>query len=72
VKANVVFFDANAPKDGQGHTKGVWFYDLRTNKHFTLKTRQLRLDDLKDFITCYNPITGTSAGNRALQVLQLR
>ena len=54
VKANVVFFD-NAPKDGRVHTKGVWFYDLRTNKHFTLKTRTLKLDDLQDFITCYHP-----------------
>jgi len=54
VKANVVFFD-NAPKDGRLHTKGVWFYDLRTNRHFTLKTRQLKLDDLQDFIACYNP-----------------
>ena len=54
VKANVVFFDAK-PKDGQIHTKGIWFYDLRTNKHFTLKTRTLKLDDLQDFITCYNP-----------------
>jgi len=54
VKANVVFFDAK-PKDGKVHTKGVWFYDLRTNKHFTLKTRTLKLEDLQDFITCYNP-----------------
>jgi type I restriction enzyme M protein len=54
VKANVVFFDAK-PKDGQTYTKGIWFYDLRTNKHFTLKTRTLKLDDLQDFITCYNP-----------------
>lgn len=54
VKANVVFFDAK-PKDGQVHTKGIWFYDLRTNKHFTLKTRTLKLDDLRDFVTCYNP-----------------
>lgn len=54
VKANVVFFDAK-PKDGQIHTKGIWFYDLRTNKHFTLKTRQLKLDDLQEFITCYHP-----------------
>ncbi|WP_374639043.1 N-6 DNA methylase [Hydrogenophaga sp.] len=54
VKANVVFFD-NAPKDGRVHTKGVWFYDLRTNKHFTLKTRPLKLDDLRDFIDCYHP-----------------
>lgn len=54
VKANVVFFD-NAPKDGRVHTKGVWFYDLRTNRHFTLKTRTLKLDDLQDFIACYHP-----------------
>lgn len=54
VKANVVFFD-NAPKDGRVHTKGIWFYDLRTNKHFTLKTYTLKLADLQDFITCYNP-----------------
>lgn len=54
VKANVVFFDAN-PKDGKIRTKGIWFYDLRTNKHFTLKIRPLQLSDLRDFITCYNP-----------------
>jgi type I restriction enzyme M protein len=54
VKANVVFFN-NAPKDGRVHTAGVWFYDLRTNKHFTLKTRTLKLEDLRDFITCYYP-----------------
>ncbi|WP_295372292.1 class I SAM-dependent DNA methyltransferase [uncultured Pseudacidovorax sp.] len=54
VKANVVFFD-NAPRDGRIHTKGVWFYDLRTNQHFTLKTRPLKLTDLQDFVRCYNP-----------------
>lgn len=54
VKANVVFFD-NAAKDGRVHTKGIWFYDLRTNMHFTLKTRQLGIDDLRDFIACYHP-----------------
>jgi type I restriction enzyme M protein len=54
VKANVLFLDAR-PKDGRVHTKGVWIYDLRTNMHFTLKTRQLKLTDLHDFIDCYNP-----------------
>jgi type I restriction enzyme M protein len=53
VKANVVFFDAQ-PKDGTVRTQGVWFYDLRTNKHFTLKTRTLGIDDLRDFIACFN------------------
>lgn len=54
VKANVVFFDAK-PKNENIHTKGVWIYDFRTNQHFTLKTKTLKLEDLKDFIACYNP-----------------
>ncbi|MBI5901716.1 MAG: SAM-dependent DNA methyltransferase [Rhodocyclales bacterium] len=54
VKANVLFFDAK-PKDGKRHTQGVWIYDLRTNKHFTLKTKTLKPDDLRDFVACYNP-----------------
>ena len=54
VKANVLFFD-NKPKDGKVHTKGVWIYDLRTNMHFTLKTKPLRFEDLHEFIAAYNP-----------------
>jgi type I restriction enzyme M protein len=54
VKANVVFFDAK-PKDGKAQTQGVWFYDLRTNQRFTLKTRPLKLEDLQDFMACYHP-----------------
>jgi type I restriction enzyme M protein len=54
VKANVVFFDKKSKK-GKVHTKGVWVYDLRTNKRFTLKTRPLKASDMKDFIVCYNP-----------------
>jgi len=26
-----------------------------SNQHFTLKTNPLKLEDLQDFITCYNP-----------------
>ena len=33
----------------------LWIYDLRTNKHFTLKTNPLQDVDLQDFITTYNP-----------------
>ncbi|MDY6801239.1 MAG: class I SAM-dependent DNA methyltransferase, partial [Bacteroidota bacterium] len=54
VKANVIFFD-NKPASKNPWTKEVWIYDLRTNKHFTLKTNQLSYEDLKDFIQCYNP-----------------
>jgi type I restriction enzyme M protein len=30
-------------------------YDYRTNIHHTLKKNPLKLEDLKDFIKCYNP-----------------
>lgn len=54
VKANVVFFERK-PASSEHSTKDIWYYDLRTNKHFTLKQHPLTLADLQDFITCYNP-----------------
>ena len=37
VKANVLFFDRK-PASETPWTEKLWIYDLRTNKHFTLKT----------------------------------
>jgi type I restriction enzyme M protein len=54
VKANVIFFE-NKPASKDPWTKEVWFYDFRTNIHFTKKKNPMRHTDLKDFITCYNP-----------------
>ena len=54
VKANVFFFD-NKAASKEHWTKEIWFYDFRTNIHFTLKKNPLKLEDLRDFITCYNP-----------------
>jgi type I restriction enzyme M protein len=54
VKANVLFFD-NKPSAKTAWTKDIWFYDFRTNIHFTLKKNPLKLSDLADFIECYNP-----------------
>jgi type I restriction enzyme M protein len=54
VKANVVFFDRK-PASETPWTKKLWIYDLRTNKHFTLKTNPLKREDLDEFITLYNP-----------------
>ncbi len=58
VKANVIFFDKK-PAQEKPWTSKVWIYDLRTNKHFTLKENTLAPDDLTDFVKCYN------ADNRA-------
>lgn len=54
VKANVLFFDGK-PANKNPWTKEVWVYDYRTNIHHTLKKNPLKLEDLKDFITCFNP-----------------
>ena len=54
VKANVLFYDKR-PASPDCQTKEVWFYDLRTNKHFTLKKSPMTFEDLQEFIECYNP-----------------
>ena len=54
VKANVIFFDGK-PASKDPWTREVWIYDYRTNIHHTLKKNPLKAEDLKDFITCYNP-----------------
>jgi type I restriction enzyme M protein len=54
VKANVLFFDRK-PAAEKPWTQKLWIYDLRTNKHFTLKENPLKRPDLDDFVACYNP-----------------
>jgi type I restriction enzyme M protein len=54
VKANVLFF-TRKPGSDTPWTKTLWIYDLRTNKHFTLKTKSLARGDLDDFVACYRP-----------------
>ena len=54
VKANVIFFDRK-PASETSWTKKLWIYDLRTNKHFTLKQNPLTRKDLDEFVSCYNP-----------------
>ena len=53
VKANVLFFDKREASK-QAQTSKIWIYDLRTNKHFTLKENTLKEEDLDDFVKCYN------------------
>lgn len=54
VKANVLFFDRR-PGAKDPWTNTVWVYDLRTNKHFTLKTKRMTRADLDEFVACYRP-----------------
>jgi type I restriction enzyme M protein len=54
VKANVLFFDAKPAQETPWTTR-LWVYDLRTNRHFTLKTNPLKRADLDEFVACYRP-----------------
>jgi type I restriction enzyme M protein len=60
VKANVLFFDRR-PGAQDPWTRTVWVYDLRTNRHFTLKTKRMTRADLDEFVECYRP---TDRNNR--------
>ncbi len=55
VPDNVLFFDKK-PASDTPWTRKLWIYDLRTNKHFTLKTDPLKREDLDEFVTCYKPL----------------
>jgi type I restriction enzyme M protein len=54
VKANVLFFDRK-PGSEIPWTKQLWIYDLRTNKHFTLKQNPLTRTDFNEFANLFNP-----------------
>lgn len=54
VKANVLFFDKK-PASEDPWTRRLWVYDLRTNKHFTLKQNPLKREHLDDFVSSYLP-----------------
>ncbi len=49
----MLFFDKK-PASETPWTRKLWIYDLRTNKHFTLKTSPLKREDLDEFVACYN------------------
>jgi type I restriction enzyme M protein len=54
VKANVLFFDRK-PAAEKPWTEKLWIYDLRTNRHFTLKESPLSRADLDEFVSCFRP-----------------
>ena len=54
VKANVLFFDRK-PASETAWTRRLWVYDLRTNKHFTLKQNPLREEHLREFVAVFSP-----------------
>ena len=47
-----LFFERK-PASETPWTRTLWFYDLRTNMHFTLKQNPLRYGHLEDFVAAY-------------------
>jgi type I restriction enzyme M protein len=72
VKANVLFFDKKVARPGSRGPRRLWVYDLRTNKHFTLKQNPLRRADLDDFVAYIRAGTATARRVGALEALHLR
>ncbi len=66
VKANVIFFERKKASS-KAATKQLWVYDLRTNQHFTLKTRQMKRSDLEPFVKAYKPGKPLSARRQSEQ-----
>jgi type I restriction enzyme M protein len=59
VKANVLFFDKR-PASASPWAKELWIHDLRTNKHFTLKTNPLQRSDLDELSSATARLTASS------------
>ena len=54
VKAKVLYIDAK-PGRQKPWTEKLRVYDLRTNMHFTLKTKPLKRADLDEFVELFRP-----------------
>ena len=53
-KTNILFFDRKpARTDEKPWTSKIWFYDLRTDNHFTPKKNPIQDSDFDDFIKCF-------------------
>ena len=52
VKTNVLFFDRGL--NDIGNTKEIWYYDLRSDMHFTLVENPIKKSDFEGFIKAYH------------------
>ena len=53
VKSNVIFFDKPRKVEIDRPAEQIWVYDLRSDKRFSLKTKPLQREDLKEFVTLF-------------------
>jgi len=53
VKSNVIFFD-KPKKTTAVPNQRLWVYDLRSDKRFSLRTKPLQSEDLREFVALYS------------------
>ena len=67
----MLFFDKKVARPAS-RGPNLWVYDLRTNKHFTLKQNPLRRADLDEFVMAYKAGKRGERGKRALEAFHPR
>jgi type I restriction enzyme M protein len=53
VKANVIFFDRPKKRRTRAPSNGLWVYDLRSQRRYSVRTKPLKREDLREFVTLY-------------------
>ena len=53
VKSNVIFFD-KPNRRASVSAQRLWVYDLRSDKRFSLRTKPLQSEDLREFVALYS------------------
>jgi type I restriction enzyme M protein len=56
VKSNVIFF-GKPNRSRAANSQRLWVYDLRSDKRFSLRTKPLQREDLREFIALYSDRT---------------
>lgn len=71
VKSNVIFFD-KSKKTGNKSSQRLWVYDLRSDKRFSLRTKPLQSEDLRDFVALYsNPSREDGERHRSFEIAEV-
>lgn len=57
VKSNVIFFDKAKKNGASSSSDRLWIYDLRSDKRYSVRTKPLQREDLREFVSLYSDST---------------
>jgi type I restriction enzyme M protein len=61
VRANVLFFERRRRREGPESAERLWIYELRATRRYSLKTKPLNREDLREFVSLYRSWQGRNA-----------